>query len=258
MSDQQPADDGVARRRQQPSEPLPTTRIAFQKQQRCLLAYGYESNNGSDPVKIEQVAKAVEMNPSTVSLANPFFEKVGLISKAGRAFMPSAAVLEFARAYKWSPDRAAEKLQPVLATAWFTRALQPKLQMREMTVAEAVEELADRSGATPDYKSNLSMILEYMEWVGLIQREADRISWVWRDSQAATEEQRMPSPQEPAPPREEPPPRDDRSPGSPGTISFNVNVSVDMAELSGWSAERITAFFAGVAQVLAAQKGSKP
>jgi hypothetical protein len=41
------------------------------------------------------------------------------------------------------------------------------------------------------------------------------------------------------------------------TIRLNVTVDVDMAELSGWSAERIGAFFAGVAQVLAAQKGPK-
>ncbi|TPQ34359.1 hypothetical protein C2U70_17340 [Bradyrhizobium guangdongense] len=257
MSDTQTDDDANKSRRQQPTEALPTVRIAFQKQQRCLLAYGYESNNGSEPVKIEQVAKAVEMNPSTVSLANPFFEKIGLISKVGRAFAPSSALLEYARAYRWSQDTAPIKLQSVFAQAWFTRTLQPKLQMRDMAADEAIQTLADRANALPEYKSNLSMILDYMEWVGLITREGDRIAWVWRSESTAPEETKMPSAPEPTTAARAPEPTaQDQS--SPGAIRLSVNVSIDMAELSGWSAERITAFFSGVAQVLAAQKGSKP
>jgi hypothetical protein len=257
MSDQSaPAEDDAKARRPQPTESLPTTRIAFAKQQRVLLAYGYESNNGTEAVKIEQVAKAVEMNASTVSLANPFFEKIGLLSKVGRAFMPTAPVLEFARAFKWNPETAAEKLQPVFALAWFTRALQPKLQMRDMTADEALQTLAERASAEPEYKPNLSLILEYMEWVGLIRRDGAGISWVWREDRPL-EEPKMPPTEQPS--RDEnAAPRSTSDQNSPGVVRLNVNVSIDMAELSGWSAERITAFFAGVAQVLAAQKGSKP
>src|SRR5262249_39421622 len=93
-----------------PREPLPTARIAFQKQQQCLRAYGLESRDGTEPVKIEQVAKAVEMHPSTVSLVNPFFEKIGLITKSGRVFHPTPAVLDFVRASKWNAEKGAEKL----------------------------------------------------------------------------------------------------------------------------------------------------
>ena len=40
-----------------------------------------------------------------------------------------------------------------------------------------------------------------------------------------------------------------------GLVQFNVSVKVDMREFAGWAPERITAFFGGIAQVLAA-KGS--
>jgi hypothetical protein len=36
-------------------------------------------------------------------------------------------------------------------------------------------------------------------------------------------------------------------------VQFHVSVKVDMAEFAGWSADRITAFFGGIAQVLAAK-----
>lgn len=38
-----------------------------------------------------------------------------------------------------------------------------------------------------------------------------------------------------------------------GGVQFQVNVNVDMSEFAGWSADRISAFFSGIAQVLAAK-----
>ena len=36
-------------------------------------------------------------------------------------------------------------------------------------------------------------------------------------------------------------------------MQFNVSVKVNMQEFAGWQAERVTAFFNGIAQVLAAK-----
>ena len=38
-----------------------------------------------------------------------------------------------------------------------------------------------------------------------------------------------------------------------GGVTFNVNVQVDMAEFATWRPERISAFFRGIAEVLAAK-----
>jgi len=39
-----------------------------------------------------------------------------------------------------------------------------------------------------------------------------------------------------------------------GVVQFHVAVPVDMKEFAGWSPDRITAFFSGIAQVLAAKR----
>ena len=42
-----------------------------------------------------------------------------------------------------------------------------------------------------------------------------------------------------------------------GAVSLDISIQVNLAELKGWSADRITAFFGGIAQVVAArEKGS--
>ena len=38
-----------------------------------------------------------------------------------------------------------------------------------------------------------------------------------------------------------------------GGVQFDFSIRVGMAEIAGWSAERIAAFFAGLAQVIAAR-----
>ncbi len=38
-----------------------------------------------------------------------------------------------------------------------------------------------------------------------------------------------------------------------GVVQFHVTVNVSMKQLAGWAPDRITAFFGGVAQVLAAK-----
>jgi hypothetical protein len=42
-----------------------------------------------------------------------------------------------------------------------------------------------------------------------------------------------------------------------GAVQFHVAIRVSMQEMSGWTPDRITAFFAGLAQVLAAKKGTE-
>ncbi len=46
---------------------------------------------------------------------------------------------------------------------------------------------------------------------------------------------------------------DRKAPEPEGFVRVAVSIRVDMAEFSGWKLERIAAFFAGIAQVLAAK-----
>jgi len=238
--------------KRQPREALPTPRVAFDKQIKCLLAYAHASEDGSKPVPIEQVAKAVEMNPSTVSLTNPFFLKVGLLDRAGRAFVPTPAVLDFARAYQWDSARAADKLAPALERSWFFRAIRPKLQLRPMDLGEVIHDLADQAGVSPEYRSQLMMLVQYMDYAGLIRRDGNQVTL-----NRVTNGGRGVEVEPPAPKEEMPPPRTAVQESVPGDgVRFSVTVNIDMKELSGWPADRIAALFKGLADVLAAQRGT--
>jgi hypothetical protein len=50
-----------------------------------------------------------------------------------------------------------------------------------------------------------------------------------------------------------PPANITEKPSSAGAMNFDISINVSMAEMRDWTPDRITAFFAGIAQVLAAK-----
>ena len=245
-------------KRARPKRPLPTSRVTFPKQLRCLVSYGLESRDGKASVGIAAVGKAVELHPSTVSLCNPFFVDAGFLSKTGRgAFMPSTEVLAMARAHEWNPDTAVEKLLPQLRDLWAVQALEPRLRLHPIDFDDAIQILAEGVGAGPTHKVQLSIVLEYLCAAGVIRREGHQVSWV--PASPSTEPRELP---EPEPEEEQVTSTADNEPRETvpertsgiGGVSFTVSIQVATEEISRWSPERITAFFGGLAQVLAAQR----
>jgi hypothetical protein len=239
-----------------PSKILPTDRIAFPKQLDLLRAYAAASEPSGRPVSNDEVSKITKLTPSTVSLGNAFAASVGFIRKAEGGYVPSAEVVAFGRAYQWDPATASYKLAPAIEATWFAQAILSTLRMRAMEDREAVTAIAEAAAAGPGHKSQIEVCLDYMESAGIITREGRQITLrrtagaPTRDEDGAT----APSAREP----KESQPRATASatgfgPTTEGMIQFDVNVRVRMSEMSGWSADRISAFFAGVAQVLAAK-----
>lgn len=173
-----PEQQKAAKTRAEPAEALPTNRVAFDRQVKCLLAYGFGSERGTKSVSIETVANSVGMNASTVSLCNPFFVRIGLITKVGREFMPSDAVLDMARAHEFNPETATQRLAPVIARAWFARALEGKLRLGATDMSDAVQILADKANVGKDNENQLHMLIDYMRESGLVKRENNHLSWV--------------------------------------------------------------------------------
>lgn len=249
--------------RLKPDRPLPTPRVTFEKQLRCLRSYGLESHDGTVPVSIDAVGKAVPLNSSTVSLCNPFFVDVGFLEKSGRgAFTPSREVLEMVRAYEWDRERAPEKLAPVLLKSWPVRILEPRLRLNPLDANEAIQHLADNVRAGRTHESELSLVLDYLCVAGIIRREGNQISWIAAPPAAAQNEikpkdaetdqmsdlvEEILKAREQAKAVKEP---------TKGGIRLNFSIDIDTDEISRWPADRITAFLAGLAQVLAAQRKS--
>ena len=228
--------------RARPRRPLPTGRVTFAKQFRCLLSYGLESRQGKVPVRMETVAKAVGLNASTVSLCNPFFVDVGLLAKSGRGlFTPSAEVLAMVDAHQWNPDTAPERLAPILRASWAAEALEPRLRLGPIGMDDAIQTLAETVGAVPEYKAALGIIVDYLCISGVTLRDGHQLSWAPASSPTA-ETSSTPEPEGSEEQTNVNSPSGDESqkgipahmPGM-GGISFTVSIQVDASEISGWS-----------------------
>jgi hypothetical protein len=204
------------------------------------------------------------MASTTVVSANAFLASVGLLKRTDAgAFMPCAEVIDFLGAYEWDKKTASHKLGPKLRETWFAQALLPRISfgdpLDEKTALTVLSEAAGNIG--PEYESELRMLLEYLVFGGLVQRDGGQVKQVAKGQT---------SPQPPSVSAEPtksvtPEPADSvvrtsrvsagYAAQAGGGVDFNVNVQVDMAEFGTWHPDRIAAFFKGIALVLAAKAG---
>ncbi len=238
---------------------LPTYRVGFPKQLDALRAYAVLSEGGTKPVRYPNVGEIIKVHEANVSSMNPFFLENGFIEKQAAGMLPNPALLEYSRAHSWNPDTAGAKLAPLISKTWFGEAIQQRLLFRAMSEDEAVEALASVSMAGPDAKPQLKMLLEYCELAGLVRRENGQLIATSRNqeqpAQPAARTEAVHTAAASSPQVERKQTFFGSGPAAPaeGGINFQVSIKVDLAEMKGWSADRIAAFFGGMAQVLAAQ-----
>ena len=252
--------DGDAPKKEvkKPNKILPTVRIAFPKQLDALRGFAVASGMSSKLITLQEVANIVGLVPSTLSLGNPFWVDVNFLNRSeGQGFTVASELTEYAHAYDWNKETAAHKLAPALSKQWFWEVLEPRLRYSDLTEDEAITSLAERSSANPEYKPQLRMILEYLDAAGMIEKANGSVTRV-RTSAAST-------PQPATTPVEDKPAAEPKKTvagrstvstnfdqGSHG-INFDISVKVDMAEFAEWQPARISAFFNGIAQVIAAK-----
>ncbi len=246
--------------KKKPTKKLPTDRLKFQSQLDIIRAYGSASQNGTRAVNYKDVAKLIKMDPDSVTLMSVFLVENGFVERAGNDLLPSKALVDFALAHTWSSETASKKLGPLVKRTWFGQVLCNALSFRAQNESEAITELAHEISAGPEYKNRIKLLVDYVESAGLIRRDNGQLSLAEPISDAA----------QPAPdsmPKTAAQNTDAQKFGTAGTatgfantegtVQFHVSIRVSMAEMAGWTPERISAFFAGLAQVLAAKKGAE-
>lgn len=238
-----------------PNKPLPTIRIAFPKQLDILRGFVAAAGANRKPVTLAEVGAIVKLHPNTISLANGFFVDVGLLERVeSTKFRPSDAVYEFAQAHEWKPETAAHKLSPLLTNTWFWTPLEGRLKFNpNMPEREALAILAEGAGASPDYAPQLRLILAFLEAAGFIAQDSGIVRL---QATPLVQPEVPPKRETPLPPSPKPPTGGVSTTFTQqpeGMVQFAVSVRVDMTELRTWKPERIAAFFAGIAQVLAAK-----
>lgn len=154
------------------SKALPTSRVGPQKQLDLLRAYVSQYLATGKPVRVEDAASIIQLHPDTARTANPFFVESGLLTKSGAgAYIPTGDVISYYRATEWQAADPAHKLQPTLKETWFSKAILVRLSFRAVDEQEAIAMLAEPANVTPDSKSQLAVILWFLETAGLITRE---------------------------------------------------------------------------------------
>lgn len=234
---------------------LPTDRLSVAKQLDILRAYGASYDSTGSAVTNDEVAVIVELATTTVSLSNAFLVDVGLIQRGDAGYTPSPEVIAFCHAHGWDEEKAPHKLGPVFIKTWFAQALIPKLKFRSIKIDDAVQILAEASTAGKDYFNQLRMLVDFLSVTGVVINENGEIR-IMRECIESENPTPPPGPNfEKAALSMLPPVAEKAANPAPsaGAIGFEIKVNVSMAELSGWGPERITAFFNGVAQVLAAK-----
>lgn len=242
-----------------PAKVLPTNRVAFQNQLDVLRAFGAASEPNGRAVQNVEISRIVNLHQATVGFVTPFLTDAGLLQRTAEGLVPVGEVVEFSRAHKWSPDTASHRLASVISRTWFANVLMPKLRFNALQEADAVQELALAASAGPSYKGQIDTLLDYMQAAGIVARENGQVRLtrsVGAQSQNAPISAAEPESNEGRH-------QSDGGRHAPlatsfvhsaaGVVQFNISVKVDMAEFAAWQPDRISAFFAGVAQVLAAK-----
>lgn len=176
---EQPAnssDVGSKATRQKAAKVLPTDRIRFEKQLDILRAFAAKSGHERKAVTQEEAGAIVDMAPSTITQATPFFVDTGLIVREKKAdtrgFVPAPEVTAYWKAYEWDKANAAKKLAPLLSGAWFTEVLMPKLKFRPVNEKEAINDLGEIASVGPEKEDNIRVIVDYMVAADLVERDA--------------------------------------------------------------------------------------
>ena len=171
--DDEPSQPRAARPSSKLRRVLPTTRGSFKTQVSILKGYGAAAESHGEFVSLGNVADACGLSKDTVSVCNEFFRDVGFLSRQGRRFKPSADVLEFVRASHWNADTAGHVLGQVIRRTWFGQATLTRLTVRALNKVDIVEALAQEAGASVDHKPRVEMLIDYLEFSGVIRRNGD-------------------------------------------------------------------------------------
>ena len=178
------------------SKVLPTDRIAFERQVEILRAYAVCSeSSGGKPVSNAQAGSALKpaFSASTLGVAVPFFTDVGLISRSGSDFVPSAALLGYNQAVALSVLEAKRKLRPLFENTWFCRVLSPRLQLNPQPFEDCVGVLAIEAKAGPEHLPRVRPLINFLELAGIVSISGTTVTFVPANGEApASSAQKLP------------------------------------------------------------------
>jgi len=240
------------------SESLPTNKVAYEKQKVAIKGFA-KAGTGGKVATNKAVSEMLGIHDTAVRPAADFFASIGLLKEASGGYTIAKELNEYYIAEDLGEANAFYRLAPVFEKTWFAKSVLPKIQLRSISEQEAITAVGITSSYTgKEYIGRLKMLLLYMRDVGLIEIDGGRISLKSQSNKPEEDEMEHPkvlTVTESNVAKSQPiitqTPRNsyDNFTG----IQLDFSIKVESSEISKWSPERITAFFSGLAQVMAAK-----
>jgi hypothetical protein len=250
-----------AKSRPRATKALPTDRLKFEVQVAALKAIAIASNNGKQPVSAEEIAPALGVVSTTAGLNNAFFMESGLITRERKGhYKPTDAVREFARRHSFNPKEAGEELAETLGGTWYFASTRQRLEMGEATREQVISVLAHAAGVMAERSNQLSSLLAWLEYAGLITTAGGRVRLA--AATAETPEETTQPVTLSAEPKVDPAEgagqgttgnasRQDPAPKSEALLSLSFDFALTASDLQQLSAEQIQALYKAVGEVMA-------
>lgn len=171
---------GRATPRQRSERSLPTDRLSFEKQVEALRAIAQVSGAGRRPVTAEEISSTIGLRGNTGGLSNKFFRDTGWIQPQGRGmYVPTEELTSFHQQLAVDPgavEAAKEYLLVAARTSWYWQEIADMVQGAGVREAAVIFKLVRAAGASADdHKVQLSLIIEWLIWLGLVHREGEMI-----------------------------------------------------------------------------------
>jgi len=170
-----------AAQRQRPQRSLPSDRLKMDVQKRLLRSIATLSGPGKRPVEAQDLAASTGLSAASAGLCNSFFAESGWLVRVSKGkYAATDALLEYSRRLSISPESikdAVEPLQAPMCEAWHWQALAPMVKHGPIARRDSVLVLMREAGASdhPDHLQQLNNLLEWLEYVGLITLDEDRV-----------------------------------------------------------------------------------
>lgn len=171
---------GRAAPRQRSERSLPTDRLSFDKQVEALRAIAQVSGAGRRPVTAEEISSTIGLRGNTGGLSNKFFRDTGWIQPQGRGmYVPTEELMSFHQQLVVDPDAveaAKEYLLGAARASWYWQEIADMVQGAGVREAAVIFKLVRAAGASADdHKPQLSLIIDWLIWLGLVHREGEMI-----------------------------------------------------------------------------------
>lgn len=158
---------------------LPTDRLRFDNQVAVLRYVAQVSGSARKGSTAEDMSAAIDLKGGTGGLNSKFFRDAGWFESVGRGeYTASAGAIAWYQHIGIDPDAqydAAAQMRDEVKRSWFWEAVEPLLASG-LPVTERVVllTLAKAAGAN-NHTVQLTMIIEWLAWVGLVIREGDQV-----------------------------------------------------------------------------------